>query len=244
MPYVPTAALIVRRHALEATGGFDEDMRVGEDVDLVWRLAASGAQVRYEPAAEARHPCRPTAAEWLRQRLRYGASAAALAERHGRAVAPLRVSGWSALAWGAAVVGHPVAGAATAAGTTAALTPKLRGLEHPVREAVRIAGFGNLWAGRSVADALRRPWWPLTALLAWRYRPARPAVIAAAVVPGVLEWRAQHEHTSLGPISFAAVLLLDDLAYGAGVWFGCVRARSFRALRPAFSGPFPAPSST
>ena len=51
--YVPSAALLVRRAALG--DGFDEAMRVAEDVDLVWRLAAAGWRVRYEPAAAVAH---------------------------------------------------------------------------------------------------------------------------------------------------------------------------------------------
>src|SRR5581483_10375539 len=80
--YVPTAALVVRRAALEAGGGFDERLTVGEDVDLVWRLVAAGWTVRYEPRATVRHPMRPTLRAWLAQRYRYGTSAAALARRH------------------------------------------------------------------------------------------------------------------------------------------------------------------
>jgi mycofactocin system glycosyltransferase len=38
VPYVPTAALVVRRGALEHLDGLDDAMRVGEDVDFVWRL--------------------------------------------------------------------------------------------------------------------------------------------------------------------------------------------------------------
>jgi len=41
VPYVPGAALVVRKAA--AGTGFAEDMRVGEDVDFVWRLAAAGS---------------------------------------------------------------------------------------------------------------------------------------------------------------------------------------------------------
>src|SRR5580658_10701637 len=47
VPYVPGAALVIRRAA--AGTGFAETMRVGEDVDFVWRLAESGWRVRYEP---------------------------------------------------------------------------------------------------------------------------------------------------------------------------------------------------
>jgi mycofactocin glycosyltransferase len=57
--YVPTAALVVRRAALEALDGFDESLPVGEDVDFVWRLVAAGWTVRYEPRATVRHPIRP-----------------------------------------------------------------------------------------------------------------------------------------------------------------------------------------
>lgn len=229
VPYVPTAALVIRRAALEELGGFDEALRVGEDVDLVWRLAAAGRRLRYEPAATVTHPARPTAAAWLRQRFRYGTAAADLAERHGDAVAPLHVSGWSAAAWGLVGLGHPVAGVALAAGTTVALAPKLQHLERPLAEAVRIAGLGNLFAGRAVADAARRPWWPAALALAAVHRRSRPALLAAVLVPPLLERRSA---------THVAVRLADDVAYGSGVLAGCVRRRRATALRPALTGPF------
>ncbi|HEX4867476.1 MAG TPA: mycofactocin biosynthesis glycosyltransferase MftF [Acidimicrobiales bacterium] len=233
--YVPTAALLVRRAALEAVDGFDPALHLGEDVDLVWRLVAAGWSVRYEPEVVVHHPCRPDLLRALRQRLRYGTSTAPLAARHGRAGAPLGISGWSALAWGAVLLGHPGAGVGVAAGTTAALVPKLSGLDHPMAESLALAGRGHLWAGRAVADALRRPWWPLAAVVGWRCRRARPALVAAAVVPPLLEWREQRP--ALDPARFAVLRLLDDLAYGTGVWLGGLQARSLTALFPRFSGP-------
>jgi len=234
VPYVPTTVLLVRRSALQAVGGFDPDLRYGEDVDLVWRLAEAGWQVRYEPAVVATHPCRPTLRAWAGQRVAYGSSAAPLAVRHGDALAPLGTSPWSALAWGAVLAGHPVVGAAVAGSTTAALVPKLEGMDRPGAEALRIAGLGHLWAGRAVADALRRPWWPLAALLAWRVPRTRPALAAAVVVPALLEHRERRPR--LDPLRWSALRLADDLAYGAGVWRGCWRARSLRPLVPALAG--------
>lgn len=239
VPYVPTAALVVRRAALEAVGGFDEAMPVGEDVDLVWRLAATGHRARYEPAAGATHPCRPSAAAWVRQRFRYGTAAADLATRHGDAVAPLHVSGWSAAAWALVGIGHPVAGATLAAGTTLALVPKLDGLERPLAEAGRIAGLGNLHAGRAVADAVRRPWWPAALALGALHRRSRVPLGAAIVVPPLLEWR--QRRPALDPARYTAMRLFDDLAYGSGVLAGCWRRRSARALRPALTGPLRRP---
>jgi hypothetical protein len=108
----------------------------------------------------------------------------------------------------------------------------LRTLGEPVREAVRIAGAGNLWAGRSVADAMRRSWWPLAAGLAVVSRRSRPAIVAALIVPPLLEW---HEtRPTLDPLRYFALRLLDDLVYGTGVWVGCIRSRSLRALVPSF----------
>ena len=241
VPFVPTAALVVRRDALEAVGGFDEGLRVGEDVDLVWRLHRAGWVVRYEPSARAHHPMRPTWPAWARQRYRYGTSAAALAQRHGDAVAPLTVSGWSAAAWGLVVAGSPMAGVVVGAGTTAALVPKLRSLRHPVAEALRLAGLGNLFAGRQVADALHRPWWPLTLALLLGWRRARPALAAAAVVPALIEHREQRP--DLGVVTLILLRLADDFAYGTGVWAGCVARRDLTALLPAFAGRFPPPAT-
>lgn len=240
VPYVPTTAVVVRRDALEAVGGFDERLRFGEDVDLCWRLVDAGWRVRYDPAVEVTHPSRPTLGAWVDQRVRYGSSAAPLTRRHPGAVAPLRVSGWSALAWGAVVAGRPLVGTGIGAGTVAALVPKLGGLEHPVAESVQLAGKGNVWAGRAVAEAIRRPWWPPAVALAVAHRRSRPALAAAAVLPAVLEWR--ERRPQLDPVRYTALRLLDDLSYGAGVWLGCLRARSFAALRPAFTGPIPSRS--
>lgn len=235
--WVPSACLVARVSALGE--GYAEGMRVGEDVDLVWRLGAAGWVIRYEPSVVVTHPCRPDFAGWLHQRVQYGRSAAPLAERHGTAGAPLQLSGWSALAWGAVLVGHPLLGAGVAAGTTAALVPKLGGLDDPVGESLRLAGLGHLWAGRAVAEALRRPWWPLALALAAGHRRARPAVAAAMVVPPLLEWR--ERRPALDPVRWTALRLADDFAYGLGVWQGALKARSLRSLLPRFTGPLRRP---
>ncbi|WP_153506590.1 glycosyltransferase, partial [Cumulibacter manganitolerans] len=80
LSYVPSAALLVDRAAFLAAGGFDESMRVGEDVDLVWRVAGEG--VYYEPSVVVGHRPRPALRSAVRRRAAYGASAAALAARH------------------------------------------------------------------------------------------------------------------------------------------------------------------
>jgi mycofactocin system glycosyltransferase len=225
--YVPTAALVVRRRALEGIGGFDEGLRVGEDVDLVWRLAHRGWTIRYEPRAQVAHPTRSQWATWLRQRYAYGTSAAPLARRHGLAVAPASMSAWSAAAWLLVVLGRPLAAVAVAGGSTAALTRRLRGVR---RDAVRLAGAGHLRAGLTAAQAVTRAWPPLAGVIWATHRRSRPAVAAAVIAPPLLEW-AQRK-PALDPLTYLAMRLADDMAYAAGVWAGCLRERSGRALMP------------
>lgn len=231
VPYVPTTLLVVRRAALEAVGGFDTELRVGEDVDLVWRLHDAGWRVRYDPAVSATHPVRGSVRGWFWQRFIYGTSAAPLERRHGSAIAPLSISGWGALGWAALLAGKPVVALGIGAGATAGLRRQLRGLNHAYREAINLALTSHVWSGRFVADALRRSWWPIAAVLALAVRRSRPALLAAAVAPPMLEWR--ERRPDLDPLRYCVLRLFEDIAYGTGVWVGCLRERSLASLCPS-----------
>ncbi|HET6190098.1 MAG TPA: mycofactocin biosynthesis glycosyltransferase MftF [Trebonia sp.] len=116
--YVPGAALVVRKAA--AGAGFAAGMYVGEDVDFVWRMAAAGWRVRYEPAAVMGHDHRVRFRAWFARRRDYGTSAAALEELHPGVVRPLYTSWWTVGAWAAALSGRP-GSAVTLTGTATAL---------------------------------------------------------------------------------------------------------------------------
>ena len=123
VPYVPGAALVVRRTA--AGDGFRDGMYVGEDVDFVWRMNAAGWRVRYEPGALMEHDHRVTFRAWFARRTDYGTSAAALEQLHPGAVRPLYASWWTAGAWAAALARRPVTAAALTAAATALLARRL-----------------------------------------------------------------------------------------------------------------------
>jgi hypothetical protein len=89
---------------------------------------------------------------------------------------------------------------------------------------------GTAWSLRQAVDALRRPWWPLAVLLAWRSRRSRPALLAALLLPSAIEGRDLPREIT--PLQFASLRLADDVVYGTGVWLGCIRQRSVRALLP------------
>lgn len=228
--YLPTAALLVRTAALREIGGFDEDLRFGEDVDLVWRLIERGGLVRYEPRSQVWHTPRGSWRAWLRQRFDYGTSAAPLARRHGRkALAPLRVSRWTALAWAAAVAGRPLTGLAIAAGTAALLPRKLRRFGVPTRQSLMLALRGHFGAGRLFADALTRTWGPVAIPLSALSKRGR-LVLAAALSRHLLDWL--RIRPDVGPLRWLLARAADDLGYGAGVWRGCLIERSAAAVLP------------
>jgi mycofactocin system glycosyltransferase len=225
--YVPSAALVVRRSALTRLGGFDESMRFGEDVDLVWRLVDAELSVRYEPESIVEHQPRASWAGWVRQRFEYGTSAAPLAARHGRAAAPVRMSAWSALSWLAVATGRPRTGVALALATAALLPVKLRRAGLPRGELLRLAVTGHWYAGRLLADAVTRSWWPISLVLPWSRR-GRWVLIAALArhLPG---------QGGIDPARWVLLRTADDLAYGAGVWWGALRDRTARPLLPDFT---------
>jgi mycofactocin system glycosyltransferase len=238
LSYVPSAALLVRRSALEAVGGFDENLRFGEDVDLVWRLDREGWLVRYEPVSTVTHPGRSSPSAWVCQRVQYGSSAAPLSARHGCKVAPLAASWWSVAVWALALCGRPAAALGVAAATSAKLA--LRALpDGPTAvELARRAGRGHLLAGLGLARAIRQAWLPPAAalLIPCSTRTRASAALATALVAVPLaEWVIERPE-GLGPLEWVALRLADDLAYQAGVWRGVLRARSARAIMPRVAG--------
>jgi mycofactocin system glycosyltransferase len=232
--YVPSAALLARRTALG--DGFDETMRVAEDVDLVWRLAAAGWRVRYEPAAEVAHEHPVRTADWLRRRAFYGTGAALLAARHGTAVAPVIISPGTALAWALVLLGGR-RGRTAAGGVLAVSCVRLAkrltrpGEPVPALLAAALALRGGAAGGHSLARSVTRHHWPLALVAAGLSRRARRWVAAAAVVDATVAWWPHRRR--VGPLRFAAARRLEDLAYGAGLWAGAWRARNLRALLPA-----------
>ena len=231
--YVPSALLLCDVAALRAVNGFDESMRTGEDVDLIWRLDAAGYSCRYEPSIEVHHLPRSTTQQLVQQRMGYGESAALLATKHRGALAPLRVSGWSTGVWASIALGFPIIGGVVAAGTAVALHRKLRFLPDAEKESARLATLGHLHAGKQIASAITRVWWPIALLLALVSRRARWALCLAAFVPALSDWWTTRPH--LDPVRYTLLRWVDDMSYGFGVWKGVVREGNYDPLIPELS---------
>ena len=80
--YVPSCNLIIRKKAFSEAGGFQEDLHVGEDVDLCWRTRKLGYHLLYVPQGEVKHKHRNDLLHMLRRRFDYGTSESILYLRH------------------------------------------------------------------------------------------------------------------------------------------------------------------
>lgn len=231
--WLPSACLIARTTALGT--GFDPRLRVGEDVDLVWRLVDQGHRVRYDPTIEARHDARATLRGWLGRKFVYGTGGAPLANRHGSKVAPAVLTPTYAAAAAALLLRHPWSVPASAAALLAGTRSARNALPNaPGRDAIaaRIATRGLVWAVRQESALLLRHWWPATAIGATASRHVRRSLVTALVVDTIVS-RCEHGSTPrLDLATTTAGRRLDDLAYGAGLWWGALRAGSPRVLIP------------
>lgn len=229
--YVPTAALIARRAALG--DGFDETMRYGEDVDLVWRLAELGWRLRYDPSVRVAHTAPATSGGRLHRRFRYGTTAAPLTRRHPGAVAPLVLQPWPVLVVAALLARRPLSALAAFAASTTLLARRLRRHGVPTGGLVRANAGGVLhtglgigrWGAQFAAPAL---------VVAARGSSWRRVVAAAALVgPPLHDWIRQRPPAR--PARYVAATIAEQAAYGAGVWAGCLRERRLSALLPSLS---------
>lgn len=231
--WVPGACLVARVDALG--DGFTDSMRVAEDVDLVWRLTAQERQVRYEPAVTAWHDHRTRPAAWLNRKAFYGTGAHQLARRHGAAVAPAVLTPLAGAT--AAVLLAQRRWSVPAALTLvtvmcARLTRVLPGDGDRARLTADLAGRGLAATASQTSALLLRHWWPLSLPGCLVSRRLRRAVLTAAILDGLLDYR--RSAPSLDPARFVLARRLDDLAYGAGLWAGALRGGSPRPLLPSF----------
>ena len=232
--YVPSTVLIARRSALG--DGFDESLVIGEDVDLVWRLAEAGWRVRYEPAAEVWHDHPDTLRKFIVRRHRYARSIGMLARRHPDALPAMWVSPALAVPWVLSIAGRPRA--ALAATTWAILRTRRRlrtipGAHSRLAGAIVARGLGA--TGLALAHAVRRAWAPPLLGLALRRPHLRVPLLAAFAAPVVRDARTTRRGRAI--LGDVPMRLLDEVVACLGTWQGCLEERTVRPLLPAWYRP-------
>jgi mycofactocin system glycosyltransferase len=236
--YVPTCNLLVRRDAYREVGGLREDLHVGEDVDLCWRLRARGDVLMYTPGGRVQHKHRNRWPAMLRRRAEYGTSEAALysihADKRKRLLVPplpalslavvlavlllrnLRLAPLALLPW------------------TVDVARRLLNLHgEGVAVSSSLVGFSALRVHLSLAHSLL--------FLAVRYGLIGLAVAAvlfprlrlpvafAVLYTSAVDYSVKRPRMSYP--SFVGCSVLEHSAYQVGVALGCLRRRTLRPYR-------------
>jgi len=239
--YLPTCNLLVKRDALLAQAGFDARLRVGEDVDFIWRVLRAGARAWYAPQGRIVHDHRVRWRDWLRRRADYGSSEAILQQRHpeGRRRMPLPLIGLLALL---ALALIPPLGWWSAG--PAALAAVLLGAEL-IEKRRKLQNLAVLPPTGSIAAALGREhaaafyhlsanatrYYSLPLLLAGLIWPwCWPPVILLLAVAPLFDYR--RLRPPLSRAAFVGLYWLELAAYQVGIWRGCWRQRTLRPLLP------------
>jgi len=243
LSYLPAAVLIVRRGAIP-TGGFDEFMRLGEDVDFIWRMVESGWQVRYEPSVVVEHELRGDFLELLKRRYDYGTSVVDLDTRHSGALVPARVSGWNLVAFAGVALKQPGITLSALGTGTQVLHETLRREDAPGVLVPFFVGKTLRADALTIGSVLRREYWPI-GWIALALSPTAKGSVgrltrlagAAMVLPLLDDWR--RDKPELDPARYVGLRLLADAAYGVGVIKASVHKRSLRTLLPEVRFPIP-----
>ena len=235
--YLPSCNLLVRRAAFLDVSGFQDSMHVGEDVDLTWRLRDQGWTIAYLPVGRVLHEHRSTLRSFMSRRFDYGTSEGLLQRLHPRRskrmVIPPLLGFILALCLAAPFTGWwplpPALGVLLADAVVSRRRLARRGLP---------LGIGTLLAGR--LRALGSLVYYLSYHLIRYY--SIPLMAAALIFPPLwlvpvvlLGCAARVDYAIKRPqqsfASFAVIYSLEQIAYGAGVFWGCLSRKTFRSYR-------------
>ncbi len=233
LPYLPACNLLVLRAALRAVGGFTPGLRVGEDVDLIWRMQARGLRAFYLPAGVVRHDYRDRIWPFLRRKAAYATSEAWLRRAHPAQFAgrPNRAPdlALASIAAGVLVGGGAWTAGLAAAGAVLLVESARHGGSHAVAfgsaEGSRPGAVGLALARRAVAQVLMRCRTlvrrhgilalPLLPVGVWR-----PGLLAEAGAIWLMAAGGEMlaRRPKLPPWLFVAGYSLDALGYSFGRW--------------------------
>jgi mycofactocin system glycosyltransferase len=236
--YLPSCNLLVRRDAFVRAGGFRAELQVGEDVDFTWRLRDAGRSIVYLPQGSVCHAHRSRLWPFMKRRFDYGTSEGMLQQLHpvrGKKMLlpPLLTTILALLAL--ALVGRSL---------WPLLPALLLFLGDLALTGRRIRAQGVTLARGKVLLARARTIGSLAYYLGYhllRYylvpllltsclHPPFGFLICFALV-GVAMVDHQVRKAQLALPFFTFYYFLEQLAYGSGVFMGCLRLKTFASYR-------------
>lgn len=236
--YLPSCNLLLRREAFVAAGGFRAELQVGEDVDLTWRLRDAGRSIVYLPKGAVCHAHRSRLWPFMKRRFDYGTSEGLLQQLHpvrGKKMllppmltAILALLALALLLWSPLPL-LPVLALLLADSLVTSRRTSKQGLCLALGKIflARLRATGSL--GYYLGYHLLRYYLAPLLLASLLFPPL--GLLTLVTWLGVAGVDHQVRKPQLALPLFWLFYLCEQLAYGSGVFAGCLRLRNFTSYR-------------
>jgi mycofactocin system glycosyltransferase len=241
--YLPSCNLLLRRDVFVAAGGFNSELQVGEDVDLTWRLRDGAWTIVYLPRGVVCHAHRSRFRPFMKRRFDYGTSEGLLHRLHpvrGKKMLIPPMLATILLLLAAALVSRSpwplLSVLVLLVIDTLVLRQKThkQGVSLPLRQIFpgRVRAVGSL--GYYLGYHLLRYYLVPVLLATLLYPPLALLLLALVLGVGLVDHRVRKPELTLP--GFYVCYLLEQFAYGCGVFWGCCKVRSFASYRLDLNG--------
>jgi mycofactocin system glycosyltransferase len=237
--YVPSCNFLIRRDCFKELGGFKNDLHVGEDVDLCWRIQNSGLQVDYRPVGTIFHKHRNRLQAFCRRRFDYGTSEPQLQKLHKdrrkrMVFPPLTTVFWLAMAWflftGDILLALPTLSLPLL--SSLSMYRKIRGTnKHIGFFKVMFAVLRSYTAWLYHLCAFVSRYYILCSMVFIVFLPLLFCGMAVMHIIACLgQYIIKKPHLSF--FVFFFYFSLEQMSYQAGVWWSCIQNKHFGSILP------------
>jgi mycofactocin glycosyltransferase len=236
--YLPSCNLLMRKAAFVAAGGFRSELQVGEDVDLTWRLRDAGWKIQYLPSGTVYHAHRSRVWPFMWRRFDYGTSEGLLQQLHPvrgkKMVLPPMLTAMLALLTSCLFLLSlwpllPVPALLLVDSVLSRRRMSKQGLVLPLLRifVARSRAVGSL-AYYLGYHLLRYYLLPL--LIGVVFFPSFSILLILLLLGvGLVDYRVRKPKISLP--GFYLYYFLEQLSYGSGVLWGCLKLKNFTSYR-------------
>lgn len=240
--YVPTCNMVVRKDVYLRVGGLKENQRVGEDVDLCWRLKEAGFRLIYVPKGVVKHKHRSSFSATFSRRFQYGTSEPLLHDNHPHVSKryPWNPASMVILAGCIGAVALQSLLAALLVPGTVLLDTLLKkrryelqiGVPISIKEVLRSTAGTHFELLFQLTYHWVRYYLILILLVGAVFPSLAPAAMAMILFPSFVEFLRKRPRLSYP--AFVFFFASDHISYQAGVLWGSIVRRNFRSYKLRF----------
>lgn len=240
--YVPTCNMLVRKDIYAQAGGLDANLRVGEDVDLCWRLMAAGHHLLYIPRGDVSHKHRNRLLPGLLRRFDYGTSEAVLYARFPTVAKqfPWQPTGLAMILTGAAALVSQswpwlvlmVVLPAVETGCKWFQLQRKLGIRQPLVDIFGAVSKSHFQLAYYLAFYLVRYHLLMLVILACVWPAMIGLWLAVIISPALVTYLQKRPRLSF-PV-FVFFYLAEHAFYQSGAFWGCLKQKSFRLYKICF----------